>query len=84
MHIINTNLIFVGWDRIQTIDSLLRKGGYKGQINPEVRKSIKLTRYQSEKLTIGYNDYLGSKNGLYQNHHMHHNNHHHGPQHSHH
>lgn len=78
-----------GWDRIQTIDSLLRKGGYKGQINPEVRKSIKLTRYQSEKLTIAYNDYLCSKNGqngLYQNHHMHShtNGHHHGPQHSHH
>ncbi|GFU51602.1 AMME syndrome candidate gene 1 protein homolog [Trichonephila clavipes] len=41
-----------GWDRVQTIDSLLRKGGYKGTISNEVRKSIRLTRYQSEKLTL--------------------------------
>ncbi|KAK2144088.1 hypothetical protein LSH36_786g00061 [Paralvinella palmiformis] len=62
-----------GWDRIQTIDSLLRKGGYKGQISPDVRKSIKLTRYQSEKLTVSYAEYIGQKNG-YANHH-HPNNH---------
>ena len=48
-----------GWDRIQTIDSLLHKGGYKGVITPEVRRSIKLTRYQSEKLTIAYSEYVG-------------------------
>jgi uncharacterized protein (TIGR00296 family) len=53
-----------GWDRIQTIDSLLHKGGYKGIITPEVRRSIKLTRYQSEKLTIAYTDYIGQHNGL--------------------
>jgi hypothetical protein len=52
-----------GWDRVQTIDSLLRKGGYKGTITNEVRKSVRLTRYRSEKLTIGYSDYIGAKNG---------------------
>ncbi|XP_042899970.1 uncharacterized protein CG5902 isoform X1 [Parasteatoda tepidariorum] len=46
-----------GWDRIQTIDSLLRKGGYKGSISSDVRKSIRLTRYQSEKLTVSYPEY---------------------------
>lgn len=46
-----------GWDRPQTIDSLLRKGGYKGVINADVRKSIRLTRYQSEKLTVSYQEY---------------------------
>ncbi|GIX86308.1 AMME syndrome candidate gene 1 protein homolog [Caerostris darwini] len=46
-----------GWDRVQTIDSLLRKGGYKGTISNEVRKSIRLTRYQSEKLTVSYPEY---------------------------
>ncbi|XP_076349759.1 uncharacterized protein CG5902-like isoform X4 [Tachypleus tridentatus] len=35
-----------GWDRIQTVDSLLRKGGYKGIITNEVRRSVRLTRYQ--------------------------------------
>ena len=58
---------FPGWDRIQTIDSLLHKGGYKGTITSEVRSSIKLTRYQSEKLTLSYNEYVGQRNGLYTN-----------------
>jgi len=46
-----------GWDRVQTIDSLLRKGGYKGNITNDVRRSIRLTRYQSEKITVGYQEY---------------------------
>ncbi|XP_059144009.1 AMMECR1-like protein [Physella acuta] len=50
-----------GWDRVQTIDSLLRKGGFKGPITPEVRKSIRLTRYRSEKITIAYSDYVAQK-----------------------
>ena len=84
-------LQLVGWDRIQTIDSLLRKGGYKGQITPEVRKQIRLTRYQSEKLTISHSDYISSKNGMLQNGHgpqsapilppNHHHPHHHGNHH---
>uniref|UniRef100_A0ABM5EVT3 Nuclear protein AMMECR1 isoform X1 n=1 Tax=Pogona vitticeps TaxID=103695 RepID=A0ABM5EVT3_9SAUR len=32
-----------GWDHIQTIDSLLRKGGYKAPITNDFRKTIKLT-----------------------------------------
>ncbi|XP_016053756.1 PREDICTED: AMME syndrome candidate gene 1 protein isoform X3 [Miniopterus natalensis] len=35
-----------GWDHIQTIDSLLRKGGYKAPITNEFRKTIKLTRVE--------------------------------------
>lgn len=47
-----------GWDRIQTIDSLLRKGGFKGSITNDIRRSIKLTRYQSEKMTVSYQEYM--------------------------
>ncbi|XP_074657596.1 uncharacterized protein CG5902-like [Tubulanus polymorphus] len=50
-----------GWDRVQTIDSLLRKGGYKTTITNDVRHAIKLTRYRSEKMTIGYNEYVARK-----------------------
>ena len=28
-----------GWDKTQTIDSLLRKGGFKGVVTPDVRRS---------------------------------------------
>ncbi|RXM98809.1 AMME syndrome candidate gene 1 protein-like [Acipenser ruthenus] len=47
-----------GWDHIQTIDSLLRKGGYKAPITNDFRKTIKLTRYRSEKMTMNYTDYI--------------------------
>ena len=47
-----------GWDHTQAIDSLLRKGGFKGTITPEVRSNIRLTRYRSEKVKASYKDYL--------------------------
>lgn len=53
-----------GWNHVQTIDSLLRKGGFKGTITAEVRQSINLTRYQSEKITVSYSDYQGWRNQL--------------------
>ena len=50
-----------GWNHIQTLDSLLRKGGYKATITSDMRKSVHVTRYRSEKLTLHYNDYVQSK-----------------------
>jgi len=50
-----------GWDHIQTIDSLLRKGGFKGNITHDIRKGIRLTRYQSEKMTVSYQEYRDSR-----------------------
>ncbi|XP_077147023.1 AMMECR1-like protein isoform X4 [Ranitomeya variabilis] len=55
------------WDQIQTIDSLLRKGGFKAPITNEFRKSIKLTRYRSEKVTISYTEYMASRQNAQQN-----------------
>jgi AMMECR1 domain-containing protein len=57
---INSTIIVylhIGWNQTQTIDSLLRKGGFKGNITPDLRSSIKLTRYQSEKVSASYADY---------------------------
>lgn len=57
-------LLCAGWDQVQTIDSLLRKGGFKGAVTPDIRKNIKLTRYRSEKVSVSYQDYVESlKNG---------------------
>ncbi|EDO46025.1 predicted protein [Nematostella vectensis] len=50
-----------GWTQIQTIDSLLRKGGYKAPISPEMRNTVKVTRYQSEKVTVSYNEFMAAK-----------------------
>ncbi|XP_050094000.1 uncharacterized protein CG5902-like [Anopheles aquasalis] len=46
-----------GWDRTKTIDSLLRKGGYRARITPKVRNSIELTRYTSQKWHMSYEEY---------------------------
>lgn len=46
-----------GWDMNETIDSLLRKGGFRGNITQEVRRSIHLTRYQSQEIHMSYQDY---------------------------
>jgi hypothetical protein len=51
--------LYKGWDRLQTIDSLLRKGGFKGTVTDEVRRNIRLTRYRSEKTSVSYEDYAG-------------------------
>jgi len=52
-----------GWDHEKTIDSLLRKGGYKGSNTAEVRRSLKIVRYQSEKVEVAYSDYLRHVSG---------------------
>jgi AMME syndrome candidate gene 1 protein len=49
---------FVGWDQIQTIDSLLRKGGFRGQINGATRNAIKLIRYTSQEIHMDYSTYM--------------------------
>ncbi len=50
-----------GWNHTEAIDSLLRKGGFKGPITDEVRRTIELTKYQSEKLTRSFNDWQRSQ-----------------------
>ncbi|KAJ2471082.1 AMME syndrome candidate protein 1 protein, partial [Coemansia sp. RSA 2320] len=45
------------WTKIQTIDHLLRKGGYELTITQEMRRSVKLTRYQSQKAHLSYEEY---------------------------
>ncbi|XP_037090316.1 AMME syndrome candidate gene 1 protein homolog isoform X1 [Pollicipes pollicipes] len=47
-----------GWDHTRTIDSLLNKGGWRGAITEDVRQSVKLTRYQSCKLGMSYDEYI--------------------------
>jgi uncharacterized protein (TIGR00296 family) len=45
------------WDHIETIDSLMRKGGYKAPITNDIRNQLSVTRYESEKLTRSFNDW---------------------------
>lgn len=46
-----------GWDNIETIDSAIRKAGWEGAITEDLRRSIKVRRYQSRKCTVGWDEY---------------------------
>ncbi|XP_005396931.1 PREDICTED: AMMECR1-like protein [Chinchilla lanigera] len=54
------------WDQVQTIDSLLRKGGFKAPITSEFRETIKVTRYRSENVTVSYAEYIASRQHNFQ------------------
>ncbi|TGZ61617.1 hypothetical protein CRM22_007894 [Opisthorchis felineus] len=54
-----------GWSHLETIDSLLRKGGYRGPISESLRQSIRLTRYRSEKLSVPATEYLRARQNGY-------------------
>ncbi|CAI2182140.1 13016_t:CDS:2 [Funneliformis geosporum] len=47
-----------GWTKEETIDSCLRKSGFNGRITDRIRSRIVLTRYQSVKCIITYQEYL--------------------------
>ncbi|KAG9322793.1 hypothetical protein KVV02_005541 [Mortierella alpina] len=47
-----------GWTKQKAIDSLLRKGGYRGTITQEFLDAVILTRYQSKKAKVTYQEYL--------------------------
>ncbi|KAL5976351.1 hypothetical protein ACLOJK_020682 [Asimina triloba] len=46
-----------GWTKTETIDSLMRKAGYNSVITEQLRKRVRLTRYQSTLYTMHYSDY---------------------------
>ncbi|VDO89387.1 unnamed protein product [Schistosoma margrebowiei] len=54
-----------GWNHCETIDSLLRKGGYRGNISEAFRQSIRLTRYRSEKYSVHASEYLRARQNGY-------------------
>lgn len=45
------------WTHKQAIDSLVRKAGYKGKVTKELRAAIQLTRYQSSKAALSYDEW---------------------------
>ena len=47
-------LSHVGWTKEETIESLLKKAGTKGQFTQALKDSIKLTRYRSEKVKMTF------------------------------
>ncbi|KAI0069979.1 hypothetical protein K474DRAFT_1687611 [Panus rudis PR-1116 ss-1] len=46
-----------GWDKIETVDSAIRKAGWSGRITEDIRRSVKLRRYQSRKCSVTWSEY---------------------------
>lgn len=46
-----------GWDKIEAIDSAIHKAGWTGRITEDLRRTIKLRRYQSSKCEVTWKDY---------------------------
>jgi len=47
-----------GWDKIEAVDSAIHKAGWSGVITEDIRRSVKLRRYQSRKYTVGWDQYV--------------------------
>lgn len=47
-----------GWTKVEAVDSCIEKAGYRGEIGEEVRRSCRVYRYQSEKVEVGYKEWV--------------------------
>jgi len=51
-----------GWDKIEAVDSAIQKAGWTGPISEDLRRSVKLRRYQSRKCTVTWNQFVDWRN----------------------
>ncbi|KAH9482465.1 AMMECR1-like protein [Psilocybe cubensis] len=47
-----------GWDKIEAIDSAIEKAGWRHRITEDLRRSIKLVRYQSSQCSVTWDQYI--------------------------
>ncbi|CEF62094.1 AMMECR1 domain and AMMECR1 family and AMMECR1, N-terminal domain-containing protein [Strongyloides ratti] len=50
------------WDKETTLRYLVKKAGYNGPFNDDLCNTIKLERFQSQKVSRSYDDYIKYKN----------------------
>jgi len=47
-----------GWTKVEAVDSAIHKAGWTGLITEDIRRSVKLRRYQSRICTVGWEEYV--------------------------
>ncbi|KAJ7367962.1 alport syndrome [Mycena albidolilacea] len=47
-----------GWDKLEAVDSAIQKAGWSGAITEDLRRSVKLRRYQSKMCVVGWDEYI--------------------------
>lgn len=53
-----------GWSKLDAIDSAIRKAGFTGKITADVRNSLSVTRYRSDKVSCTYDQFVAWKQTL--------------------
>jgi AMME syndrome candidate gene 1 protein len=46
------------WDHIDAIDSAIRKAGWSGRISEDLRRRVRVRRYQSRKCVAGWDEFV--------------------------
>ncbi|GAA5939343.1 uncharacterized protein JCM15063_004492 [Sporobolomyces koalae] len=47
-----------GWSKVDAVNAAIRKAGYKGAVTDELRRTCKVSRYQSKKVKIAYDEWV--------------------------
>lgn len=55
----------MGWDHAQTLSSLTSKAGYKFALTDDLKRKMKVTRYESSKCSLTYLEYVALKKTLH-------------------
>ncbi|KAE9547950.1 hypothetical protein FO519_008839 [Halicephalobus sp. NKZ332] len=50
-----------GWNNIETLEHLMRKGGFEGPIYEKDRKEVVIERFQSSKIVMSFDEYCSFK-----------------------
>lgn len=50
-----------GWTKEETIDSAIRKAGWAGKVTMEMRRGLRVRRYQSSKIARSWEEYVSWK-----------------------
>lgn len=53
-----------GWSHAQTLEELIHKSGFRGSVNLALHERISLTRYQSEKESLTFDDYCAMRHQI--------------------
>lgn len=52
-----------GWTKVEAIDSAISKAGFDGKITQDIRRSLRVRRYRSDKVERRYAEYVAWKQG---------------------
>ncbi|KAH9175152.1 alport syndrome [Lactarius sanguifluus] len=47
-----------GWDHVDAVDSAIRKAGWDGRISEDLRRGVRVRRYQSRKCVVGWDEFV--------------------------